>query len=254
MKTCLLTFFLCFPFIKSFGQIELKPQFEKATGYLKKEDFKNAEKEFTSILEKATEVKLKKFAFIYRAFSKNGLNDFSGAIADLDKAVELDPDDLGTYIDRGQSKIYAENFEAAIKDFEFVLSKDSINKQGQNALYYMAKISRHENEFELSIKYYDKVIKLTPDDAELYFERGASKDMIMDSQGSVKDYDKAIELNPNYMEAYANRGVAKINLLRKKGNITLTPEQTKGPCSDLKRAKQLVDNTVDDMIFVHCSK
>lgn len=118
----------------------------------------------------------------------------------------------------------------------------------------MAKISRHENEFALSITYYDRLLALTPNDAELYFERGASKDMIMDSQGSIKDYDKAIELKPDYMEAYANRGVAKINLLRMKGHITLTKQQTKDPCVDLKKAKQLGDNTVDDMIFVHCGK
>jgi tetratricopeptide (TPR) repeat protein len=197
---------------------------------------------------------VKKFSFIYRGLAKNGLNDFQGAVADFTKAIDTDPNDLGTYIDRGQAEIYANDFAAAIKDFEFVLSNDSVGRHGQNALYYMAKISRHENEFALSITYYDRLLALTPNDAELYFERGASKDMIMDSQGSIKDYDKAIELKPDYMEAYANRGVAKINLLRKKGPITLTKEQTNDPCADLKRAKQLGDNAVDDMIFVHCGK
>ena len=76
----------------------------------------------------------------------------------------------------------------------------------------------------------------------------------MDVAGSIKDYDKAIELNPNYMEAYANRGVAKINLLTSKGNIQPTKEQTSDACADLKKAKQLGDNTVDDMIFIHCDK
>ncbi len=254
MRSYILSFFISFISVTTFGQTELKPQFDKAKEYLKNKEYKKAEKEFTSILDKATELNVRKFSFIYRGFAKNGQNDFPGAIADFDKAVELDPEDLGTYIDRGQSKIYANDLAAAIKDFEFVLTKDSVNKQGQNALYYMGRITQREKEFELSIQYYDRLIKLTPDDAEVYFNRGAAKDMIMDSQGSIKDYDKAIELNPDYMEAYANRGVAKINLLRKKGNITLSKEQTKDPCSDLKRAKQLGDNAVDDMIFVHCGK
>ncbi len=76
----------------------------------------------------------------------------------------------------------------------------------------------------------------------------------MDSQGSIKDYDKAIEYNPKYKEAYANRGVAKINLLTTKGNVFPTKGQTKDACADLKKAKQLGDNTVDDMIFIHCKK
>lgn len=254
MRSYILSFLISFISISTLGQTELKPQFEKAKEYLKNKEYKNAEKEFTSILDKATELKIRKFCFIYRGFAKNGQNDFPGAIADFDDAIELDPDDLGTYIDRGQSKIYANNLAAAIKDFEFVLTKDSVNAQGQNALYYMGRIAQQEKEFELSIQYYDRLIKLTPADAELFFNRGAAKDMIMDSQGSIKDYDKAIELKPDYMEAYANRGVAKINLLTVKGNIFPTKEQTKDACSDLKKAKQLGDNTVDDMIFVHCVK
>jgi tetratricopeptide (TPR) repeat protein len=254
MKRILLTSLYVLIFITSFGQAELKSQFEKATDYLKKGNYKNAIKEFSAILDKTTETRVKKFALIYRGFAKNGLNEFSSAITDFDKAIELDPDDLATYIDRGKSKIYAGNNEAAIKDFEFVLTRDSVNEQGQGALFYLANIAYKAGEFELSIKNYDKLILLTPEDAEVYFNRGVSKGMIMDRQGSIKDYDKAIELNPDYKEAYANRGVAKINLLTTGGNIKPTKEQTKDACADLQKAKQLGDNTVDDMIFIYCGK
>jgi hypothetical protein len=54
------------------------------------------------------------------------------------------------------------------------------------------------------------------------------------------------------MQAYANRGVAKINLLTSKGNIRPTKEQTSDACADLNKAKQLGDNTVDDMLFIYC--
>ena len=91
-------------------------------------------------------------------------------------------------------------------------------------------------------------------DSEAYFNRAAAKGMSMDVAGSIKDYDKAIEINPNYMEAYANRGVAKINMLTTKGNIQPTKEQTSDGCADLKKAKQLGDKTVDDMIFIYCDK
>jgi hypothetical protein len=74
----------------------------------------------------------------------------------------------------------------------------------------------------------------------------------MDSPGSIKDYDLAILYSPEYKEAYANRGVAKINLLRLKGDIILTKKQTTDACQDLKKAKQLGDNSVDDMLYIHC--
>ncbi|HEV7782711.1 MAG TPA: tetratricopeptide repeat protein [Chitinophagaceae bacterium] len=254
MKNYILTSLLSFLFITVSGQAELKPQFDKAKSYLQAENFKNAEKEFTSVLEKATDARLKKMAFIYRGFANNGLEKFTAAIADFDNAVALDPEDLATYIDRGQSKIYANDFPAAIKDFEFVLSKDSVNKMGQNALYWLARVAHHEKEFALSISYYDRLIQLDQADPELYFNRGAAKDMMMNSQGSIKDYDKAIELKPDYREAYANRGVARINLLTTKGTILPSKDQTKDACADLQRAKQLGDNAVDDMIYIHCRK
>src|SRR5687767_10531754 len=155
--------------LASFGQAELKPQFDKATGYLKSQEYQKAINEFTEILNKATETKVKKFALIYRGFAYNGVSKFAAAIADFDKAIELDPEDLGTYIDRGQSKIYANDLPAALTDFEYVLSKDSVNQQGQNAFFYMASIAYKKGEFESSIDYYTKLIVLTPGDPEIYF-------------------------------------------------------------------------------------
>ena len=77
--------------------------------------------------------------------------------------------------------------------------------------------------------------------------------MLMDPAGSVKDYTKAIHYQSNYREAYANRGVAKINLLSHKGNPIPSKDQTIDACADLKKAKQLGDDTVDDMIYIHCT-
>ena len=75
-----------------------------------------------------------------------------------------------------------------------------------------------------------------------------------DLDGSIKDYDQAIQLKPNYAEAFANRGVAKINLLITRGNIQPSKDQTTDACSDLKKARSLGDNTVEDMIFAYCDK
>lgn len=236
------------------GQPELKSDFDKAVKLLQADNYKKAVDAFSNVLTKATDDKLKKYCFIYRAFSYNGLNDFKNAIADLDNAIELDPNDLASYTDRGKTKAYSKDLDGAKKDFLFILTKDSTGRQAEAALYYLGKIAYSEGQFEQSIKYYDKLLDLAPKDSEAYFNRAAAKGMIMDVSGSIKDYDKAIEFNPNYMEAYANRGVAKINLLTSKGNIQPTKEQTSDACADLKKAKQLGDNTVDDMIFIHCDK
>ena len=236
------------------GQAELKGDFDKAVKLLQSDNYKKAVDAFSDVLTKAKDDKLKKYCFIYRAFSYNGLNDFKNAITDLDTAIELDPNDIASYTDRGKTKAYAKDLDGAKKDFLFVLTKDSTGEQAEAAFYYLGKIAYQEGQFEQSIKYYDKLLALAPKDSEAYFNRAAAKGMIMDVAGSIKDYDKAIEINPNYMEAYANRGVAKINMLTTKGNIQPTIEQTSDGCADLKKAKQLGDKTVDDMIFIYCNK
>ena len=254
MHKIIITFLFGVFALFGYGQAELKTDFEKGVKLLKSENYKKAIEIFSGVLKKATDNELKKFCYIYRAFSYEGLNDYQNAIPDLDKAINLDTSDIASYTDRGKTKTYANDLDGAQNDFLFILTKDSIGDQGQAALYYLAKIDYQLNKFEESIKYYNKLIALTTNDAELYFNRGAAKAMLMNSTDAIKDYDKAIELKPDYMEAYANRGVSKINLLTKKGNIQPTKEQTNDGCADLKKAKQLGDKTVDDMIYIYCSK
>jgi tetratricopeptide (TPR) repeat protein len=254
MRKLFITILTGLTFYLGYGQAQLKPDYDRAVKLLKAENYQEAEKIFSDVLNKATDDKLKKFCFIYRAFSYNGLGLFKRAIADLDSAIKLDASDLASYADRGKAKGYANDLDGAKQDFLYILTKDSTGEQGQAAFYYLAKIAYQQKEFDQSINYSDRYILLVPDDAEGYFNRGSAKDMIMDPAGSIRDYDKAIQLDPEYTEAYANRGVAKINLLSRKGSIQLTKEQTADACADLKRAKQLGDNTVDDMIFIHCDK
>jgi tetratricopeptide (TPR) repeat protein len=236
------------------GQAALETDFKKAVQLLKSENFQKAAEGFSGILKKATDTTLQKFCYIYRAFSYNGLGKYTESIQDLDKAIELDPTDLASYTDRGKTYAYANKPENARKDFLYILSKDSSDIQGQAALYYLAKIEYQLRNLKASINYYDRLILLLPGDAELYFNRGAAKGAMLNPAEAIKDYDQAIKLDPNYKEAYANRGVEKINILTTKGTIQPTKEQTADACSDLRKAFQLGDKTVEDMLFVYCEK
>lgn len=62
------------------------------------------------------------------------------------------------------------------------------------------------------IKTYDKYIKENPDNPDLYYVRGLSKNILRKFDEAIADYDKAIELNPKYVKAYVDRGTAKRHL------------------------------------------
>jgi len=94
--------------------------------------------------------------------------DLEGAIADYDKAIELDPKYAVAYNNRGRAKADKKDLEGAIAD-------------------------------------YDKAIELDPKKASAYTNRGNVKYDKKDLEGAIADYDKAIELDPKKASAYTNR-------------------------------------------------
>ena len=61
---------------------------------------------------------------------------------------------------------------------------------------------------------YDTAIRLQPDYAEVYNNRGNIKSRLDSRDAALDDYDEAIRLNPNFAEAYSNRGSTKFRLGR----------------------------------------
>ena len=61
---------------------------------------------------------------------------------------------------------------------------------------------------EIAVETYSYAIKLKPDLAEAYNNRGIAYSDKGELNRAIQDYNKAIELKPDFAEAYNNRGVA----------------------------------------------
>jgi tetratricopeptide (TPR) repeat protein len=70
-----------------------------------------------------------------------------------------------------------------------------------------------------SIADFDRVIKINPNDALAYSNRGTAKLALGDNNGAIADFDRAIKINPNYANAYLERGNIKLSLGAKQGTI-----------------------------------
>ena len=66
--------------------------------------------------------------------------------------------------------------------------------------------------YDDAITDFDQAIRLKPDYAKAYSNRGAAKDALKQYEDAVTDYDEAIRLKPDLAEVYSNRGNAKIGL------------------------------------------
>ena len=74
-------------------------------------------------------------------------------------------------------------------------------------------------DFKRAIDAYTKAIRLNPDLAEAYNNRGVAKGRLNQHEAAIKDFDEAVRLKRDYAAAYNNRGVAKYELGQHKAAI-----------------------------------
>ena len=60
-------------------------------------------------------------AYYNRAYTKQGKGDIDGAIADYTRAIELQPDSAAAYYNRGGARRSKDDFDGAIADFDRVI-------------------------------------------------------------------------------------------------------------------------------------
>ena len=65
---------------------------------------------------------------------------------------------------------------------------------------------------EKALSAYDTAVRLQPNYAEVYNNRGNIKSRLDSRDAALDDYGEAIRLNPNFAEAYSNRGSTKFRL------------------------------------------
>ena len=142
-----------------------------------------------------------------RVYYQHG--DFTQAIADFNKALELAPDFLGAYIDRGIVYDAEGNFSQALSDYNMAVKK---NPYQPEAYYNRGNIYNKQNNFIQALKDYNKAIELKPDYAESYANRGNVYVKQGDLPLGLMDFNLAIVINPLYADAYYNRGVVYDNI------------------------------------------
>ena len=147
--------------------------------------------------------------YFYSAYDKVNQRDYSGAIADFTKAIELNPNDVAAYNNRGVSKANLKDYYGAIADYTKAIELDPNNAM---AYYNRGFVKNNLKDDYGAIADFTKAIELDPNYADAYNNRGASKDNLKDYYGAIADFTKAIELNPNYAMAYKNRGISKHRL------------------------------------------
>jgi tetratricopeptide (TPR) repeat protein len=151
------------------------------------------------------------YTYLNRANSYIKLKKFDLALLDLNKAIIYDPTNPDTYNSRGYFYQFTlEKNDKAIDDYNkaFSIDKDYLPAYYNRGIIYM-----DNDEYENAINDFSKVIQ--NDDMvnpEVFFLRGVSYIEIEKYDLAINDFDNAIELFSNNADYYYNRGLAKYNL------------------------------------------
>jgi tetratricopeptide (TPR) repeat protein len=185
-------------------------------------------------------------AYFNRGRIKQDKGDIEGAIADFDKAIEINPLFAAAYYERGRAKHANWDYEDAIADYTKAIE---INPEFNEA-YYQRGLARNlifddegamddlaivsldapkddkaflEYSFKAALEVYDTYIECNPiedidrrdakacrDLAKVYCRRGQHRTLVW-NDSDIDDYSMAIEADPRYAEAYYLRGMANDN-------------------------------------------
>lgn len=129
------------------------------------------------------------------------VQDFDNALKDLDTAIECDSTFFPSYFMRALIHYKQLEYRKRDTDDEYE-SKVDVGGQPQVRVLDYAAIRRD----------LDEVIRLAPDFAYAYYNRGNILAVMKDYHAALVDYNKAIELDSRFSDAYYNRGLTNVFL------------------------------------------
>jgi tetratricopeptide (TPR) repeat protein len=143
--------------------------------------------------------------------AKNG--DLDGAMADFNRAAELNPKDDAPYYNRAQARRLKNDTAGAIADYTKAIELGSTNP----AAYNNRGNARAENkDRDGAIADYTRAIELKPDYARAYYNRAVLKKEKGDAAGAAADFKRARQLDPQLVSEESSadpidHGIAKGN-------------------------------------------
>jgi tetratricopeptide (TPR) repeat protein len=155
-------------------------------------------------------------AFTGRGYARYITGDGAGAIKDFNEAIRLKPDDPDAFTKRAIARSEQGDDAGAIKDFNKAKrlkaaaaeAAPSVQEQELTAQQWFERAFAAVDPDE-QLRFYNEAIRLKPDDADAFNNRGNARSDQGDLAGAIKDYNKAIRLKPDYADAFTNRGVAR---------------------------------------------
>jgi tetratricopeptide (TPR) repeat protein len=134
------------------------------------------------------------------------LEDYQGALEDLNMAHALDPNDAFTLLIRGDVKRMLKDYQGALEDLE---KANVFEPNDALTLRCRGSVKTKLDDYQGTLEDLDKVDDVEPNNAFTLGNRGDVKRMVKDCQGALEDLNMAHALDPSdasvlIIHAYTN--------------------------------------------------
>jgi tetratricopeptide (TPR) repeat protein len=132
-------------------------------------------------------------------------NDHLRAVALIDKAIALHPDNAIFHSNRGVALLALKRFGEAVASYDRAIAiQPDIGEAHYNRAIALDALGR----FEEAAAGFDRAIALRSDNAEACQKRGVALQKCRRFEEAIASYDRAIDIRPDHAEAFCNRGIA----------------------------------------------
>jgi tetratricopeptide (TPR) repeat protein len=145
---------------------------------------------------------------VYRAdaYSAHDQNQDAKALADLDRAIQLDPAYGRAFQERAQLFSFAGKIDKALADANEAVRLDPKDPE---AFIVRANIfNMAQKKYDRAIEDYNEALRLDPANAQAFSDRGAAYYFKGDFARAVQDYDEAIKIDSQRPRTFSNRSAA----------------------------------------------
>ncbi len=129
-------------------------------------------------------------------------NDPQAALADMDEAIRLRPQMSGLFINRAFIRYKLDDYYGAMADYDYAVTLEPTNV---TALYNRALLRAEVHDLNRAAADFDKVLELDPDNYRALFNRAVIRRDLGDLNGAVADLDRLIEVFPEFSAAWFMR-------------------------------------------------
>lgn len=157
--------------------------------------------DYTKVIDNPSEIDSSRLssAYSFRGSAYHNLEEYNKAIADINKAIELDPKNADLYQYRSTSRYFLKDFEGAVADFSKVIEikPDSCDIYLLRSRIFQVVLKDEKKaiaDLKKAVEICTKNIQKIPNNPRNYLYRSAARKLLGDTKGAEEDRQKAKQL------------------------------------------------------------